>query len=413
MNKTNTFGHFLGGILLVAGSCIGAGMLGMPVLTSLAGFRPSVAMFTVCWLFMLTTGLLLLEVNLWFDEEVSIISMAGKTLGKAGQIIGWLLYLFLFYSLMVAYVTGSGALFSDFVLEITDVSLPFWIGSLLFIALLGYLVFTGTSAVDQFNRLLMAGLVISYLLLVVLGIPHVKKSFLAHSDWPVAIYAVPAMVVMFGFHNLVPSLTTYLKKDADRLKWMFIIGSFISLLVYLLWQWVILGIIPLEGELGLRHALDQGDIATHSLRRVVGGSWIVDIAEYFAFFAITTSFLGVALSFVDFLADGLKVKKTPSGKALLCCLVLLPPFVLGLAYPKAFLTALSYAGGFGAVTLFGILPALMVWKGRYSLRIVAEKMVPGGKVVLILLILFALMVVGFEIHHELGRYVRLEEQTVK
>ena len=45
-------GSVFGGILLVAGSCIGSAMLGLPVLTGLAGFAPSVAMFVICWLFM-------------------------------------------------------------------------------------------------------------------------------------------------------------------------------------------------------------------------------------------------------------------------------------------------------------------------------------------------------------------------
>ena len=59
---------FSGGILLVAGCCIGAGMLGLPVLSAQAGFAPSILMFFVCWLFMARTGLLLLEVNCGMAE---------------------------------------------------------------------------------------------------------------------------------------------------------------------------------------------------------------------------------------------------------------------------------------------------------------------------------------------------------
>ncbi|NGX44712.1 MAG: hypothetical protein K1060chlam3_00887, partial [Candidatus Anoxychlamydiales bacterium] len=35
-------GSVLGGMLLIAGSCIGAGMLGLPVLLGLTGFFPSI-----------------------------------------------------------------------------------------------------------------------------------------------------------------------------------------------------------------------------------------------------------------------------------------------------------------------------------------------------------------------------------
>lgn len=107
-------GSLTGGILLVTGCCIGAGMLGLPVLSALAGFVPSTFMFFISWIFMVCTGLLLLEVNLWFQDEVSIISMADRTLGTIGKIVGWGGFLFLFFALMVAYLSGTGILISDF-----------------------------------------------------------------------------------------------------------------------------------------------------------------------------------------------------------------------------------------------------------------------------------------------------------
>jgi tyrosine-specific transport protein len=168
-----------------------------------------------------------------------------------------------------------------------------------------------------------------------------------------------------------------------------------------MWEWLILGIVPIEGEGGFREALTQGNMATRALRNAVGASWIVDLAEYFAFFAIVTSFIGVALSLVDFLSDGLKVKKDRKGKIFLCFLTLAPPFLLSLLFPNIFLKALSYAGAFGAVILFGILPALMVWSGRYVKKIGAYPQVPGGKVSLILIILFSLGVFTLEIVHQI------------
>ncbi len=63
MQKGSHSGSVLGGVLLVTGCCIGAGMLGLPVMSALTGFYPTLAMFIVGWLFMAVTGLLLLEVN--------------------------------------------------------------------------------------------------------------------------------------------------------------------------------------------------------------------------------------------------------------------------------------------------------------------------------------------------------------
>ena len=89
-------GRTLGAILLVAGCCIGAGMLGLPVLSAQAGFVPSMFFFIASWFFMLCTGLLLLEANLWFKEDINVVSLAGHTLGKIGKAVGWIVFLFFF-----------------------------------------------------------------------------------------------------------------------------------------------------------------------------------------------------------------------------------------------------------------------------------------------------------------------------
>lgn len=391
-NNNSSSGSILGGTLLIAGCCIGAGMLGIPVMSALAGFQPSVTMFLLAWVFMVTTAFLLLEVNLWFTEDISIITMAGYTLGKIGQAIAWAIFLFLFYSLLVAYVAASGALFSDIIFGLFDTKLPQWIGSLVFTLLLAIMLYIGTRAVDRLNRLLMAGLIAAYITLVFVGAPYVEPVLLQHHDWSQAAFALPILLISFGFHNLIPSLTTYLGHNIKHLRITLLLGSIIPLFVYLVWEWLILGLVPIEGQGGFREALDQGQMATQTLQAVAGIPWVVNVAQAFAFFAIVTSFIGVALSFVDFLADGLKIKKDPSGKAILCSLVLLPPFFFAFIYPQIFLMALNYAGGIGTVILFGILPALMVWSGRYVQKIKGARLVPGGKITLLLVIVFSVAI---------------------
>lgn len=386
-------GNLLGGVLLIAGCCIGAGMLGLPVLSAKAGFIPSAFVFFLCWLFMVCTGLLLLEVNLWFGSEISIITMAGRTLGHSGKVLSWSVFLFLFYSLMVAYVAASGSLITDFLGQTTGIYWHPSVGGFLFCLLFGAILYLGTGAVDWFNRILMLGLIVSYFILIFVGRSYVDQNLLAHHDWSAATMVIPAVIVSFGYHNLIPSLTNYFHGDLKLLKWSILLGSSIPLIIYLIWEWMILGIVPLQD---FAVALDQGEIATEALKNAVGASWIVDIAQAFAFFAIVTSFLSVALSFVDFLSDGLNIKKTPRGKIILILLVLAPPFICALLYPTIFLVALNTAGGFGAVILFGILPALMVWKGRYSQKLGKMELVPGGKPLLVLVIAFSLWIIGLQ-----------------
>lgn len=390
-------GSVFGSALLVGGTCIGAGMLGLPVVSAMAGFVPSVMMFFCSWLFMLITGLLVLEVTLWFPGEVNIITMAGKTIGRWGQLLGWSLFLFLFYSLMVSYAAGSGQLVVDFIDQIFGLHVPQWVGSTLCVGIFGVTVYFGAFAVDSINRLLMAGLVVTYLLLVVLGLPHIDYTLLERREWSQAFWGLPVMIISFGYHNLVPSLVTYLQRDVKRLRKAIVIGSSLPLVIYLMWQGLTLGMIPPEAFKG---AIDAGSLVTHTLKQSVGSSWISDVAQYFALFAIVTSFLGVSLSFVDFLADGCKIKKDSRGKCIVCLMTFVPPLLFAIVYPNVFEMALQYAGGFGAVILFGVLPALMVWTGRDK-HLANKRLVPGGRATLTAVIAFALGVFGVQLYNAL------------
>lgn len=390
--------RLFGSILLISGCCIGAGMLGLPILSALAGFKPSFVMFLLCWAFMTTTGLLLLEVTLWFPDDVNIISMSSQTLGKVGKAIAWGTFLFLFYCILVAYVAGSGMMIVDFLQQYAHIQIAPWIGSLLCTLLLGGMLYAGTHITDLFNRVLMLGLIGTYVALVILGCPYIDHERLSHQDWRYAPLAIPTMILSFGFHNLVPSIATYLHRNRRQLTLAILMGSLIPLGIYLIWEALVLSLIPLEGEHSFRTVLNEGQLVTQALKAASGSFWVVNVTEGFAFFAIVTSFIGVGLSFVDFLADGCKIPKDNSlGKLLLCFLVLFPPYIFAFLYPHVFLTALNYAGGIGAVLLFGILPAVMVWVGRYQKKLGTKPLVPGGKVVLALIILFSLAVMALQI----------------
>ena len=393
-------GSIFGGSFLIAGSCIGAGMLALPIQTGITGFFPFLVMFICCWAFMACTGLLLLEVNLWFGHDVSIVTMARKTLGKTGQVVSWVTFCFLFYSLMIAYVSGGGTILIDLVNLVAGVTCPRWIAGLAITLFFGFQVYFGAIAVDRVNRIFMFGLIFVYIVLIFAGIGNVRMDLLLYSNWSKSLLVLPIMVVMFGYHNLIPSLTSYFQGQEKRLIWTIIIGSIISFVVCLLWEWIILGVVPVADIID---AVNNGELATRALQRIVGFGWISTAAQMFSLFAIITSCLGVALSFVDFLADGLHVtKRSPRSTLVLCILVMAPAFVFSLLSPTVFFTALSYAGGFAAVILFGVIPAMMVWVGRYYKNLATIIIVPGGKGVLVVVMIVALAIFSLELFHELG-----------
>jgi tyrosine-specific transport protein len=377
-------GSVLGGALLVAGTSIGGGMLALPVLTSLAGFMPSLVVYLLCWLFMASTGLLFLEISQWIKGESNILSMAERTLGKPGRYFAWVIYLFLFYCLTVAYMVGCGNIF----VELSQYRIPDWLGPLLFVILFAPFILISTAWASHLNIWLVAGLALSYLGFVFLGVYYVKPLLLKYHDWSYSMRVLPIAFTSFAYQGIIPTLASYMHHDAKNIRKAILIGSFIPMIAYTIWQALIMGIVPLEGPNGLKDALSQGQNAVHPLKYFIENEFVYVLGQAFAFFALITSFLGVALGLRDFLADGLNVHKDVKGKLLLALLVLLPPLCIAVSYPHVFLIALDYAGGFGCALLLGLLPIVMAWRGRYALDLPFSPQLPGGKIALICLGVF-------------------------
>jgi tyrosine-specific transport protein len=381
MQKT---GSLFKGALLVAGTSIGGGMLALPVATSLGGFLPSLLIYFLCWLFMASTGLLFLEVSTWIKEESNIISMAQMTLGRPGKWFAWIVYLFLFYCLTLAYVVGCGNLVSQLFPEM--ISERF--GSLLFVLIFAPFVYAGPHIVGRLNVLLMLGLGISYAAFVVMGAPHLNIDHLRYRDWSLAALGLPIAFTAFAYQGIIPTLNHYMNQDVRKVRLAILIGSFIPLVAYVIWQGLIQGIVPTFGPGGLVETLEQGGTAVAPLKNFLNTSSVYVLGQFFAFFALVTSFFGVTLGLLDFLADGLQVKKTAFNKLGLCLLIFLPPLAVSLYHPHIFLDVLDYAGGYGCALLLGLLPILMVWFGRYKHGYKGAFSFPGGKLSLALLLLF-------------------------
>lgn len=385
----------LGGILLIAGCCIGAGMLGLPVVSAMAGYIPSTLAMLLCCFFMGCTGLLILEASLYFDREVNLISIAGFVFGKAGKIGTGILFLAVFFCLMVAYTAAGGELFAHLL------DIPAAAGVVAFIAPIGILLYLGARAVDHINRVLMAGLAASYIALIVLGTGNVDLSKLTYYNIGAALGTIPIMLVSFGYGNLVPGLTHYLNRNVKQLRLSIIIGSMIPLCIYLAWNTVILGLISNADAISSEIAANKIEMVTGLLKSASGSSSVLLLANAFSIFAIITSFLTNGLSCIDFIKDGLNLSGTSKQRLLLTSVILLPPTLFALVSPHLFLQALGYAGGFATVLLFGILPVAAVYKGRYITKVNAPYRAFGGKTLLAVIFFVSLTFLGFELAQQL------------
>ncbi|KAK4753723.1 hypothetical protein SAY87_001827 [Trapa incisa] len=378
-------GSLSSAIFLVAGTTVGAGILAIPAVTQESGFLASAITCIICWVFMVATGLLIAEVNVNTMCEmgsggVSLVSMAMRTLGKVGvQIASWS-YIFIHYALLVAYVARSSDILTN------TLGIPLWESGILFSLIMGGICYFGSQRViGAVNGILVFGIVISFAALVAVANGDLHWDALLRANFGAVPMSIPVIALSFVYQNVVPVICTNLEGDLSKVRTSIVLGTAIPLALFLVWNAVILGTIT-DIDMGSDKIIDP----LQQLRSSNGA--VGPIIEVFSLIAIATSYIGFVLGLSDFLADLLKL---PSGQEqnspLPYILTLVPPLILSLLDPEIFFKALDFAGTYGVLVLFGILPAAMSWSDRYSsstnsssLRL--PELVPGGRITLAVLI---------------------------
>lgn len=386
----------LGSVFIVAGTTIGAGMLAMPIAAAGNGFLVSLAMLLVLWALMCYTALLLVEVYQHESHETGIGSVAQRYLGSSGKFITGFSMMFLMYALTAAYVSGAGEIItsnlkSSFAIEMAD-----WMGIVVFTVIGGGVVCFGTSSVDFINRILFAAKIVFLVIILALMMPHVEQQNLlaAPTEKVLILSAIPVFFTSFGFHGSVPSIVKYMGGDVKKLRVIFIIGSAIPLIAYILWQIATLGSIGtttfvgiLAENAGLNGLLD-------AIKDVAQSGKTELIAQMFMSLALATSFLGVALGLFDFLADLFKRQDNASGRLQTGLLTFGPPLVFALFYPKGFVMALGYAA-IALSILALLLPSAMAFKSRTLNQ--RKYQVLGGGLGLSLVFICGIIVIGVQL----------------
>ncbi|URE26799.1 Tryptophan/tyrosine permease family [Musa troglodytarum] len=351
-------GSVTSGILLVAGTTVGAGILAIPAVTQEAGFLASAITCILCWIYM--------------------VSMAMRTLGKFGVQAACMAE----NSRCPQWCT-SGRVLPSF---------RWCLGAYATLEVKLFLLFhCSQRVIGAINGFLVLGIVVSFTSLVGVASGGLQWQSLLQAHFEAIPQSIPIIALSFVYQNVVPVLCTNLEGDLSKVRTAVVLGTAIPLVLFLIWNAVILGTIP---------NLDTTGALTDPLQQLRSENGIVGpIVEVFSFFAIATSYIGFVLGLSDFVSDLLKL---PSGqsKPLPYLLTLLPPLVLSLLDPEIFFKALDFAGTYGVLVLFGVIPAAMSWSERYSkssLTPITPPLVPGGRSTLIIVTGGALFVIFSEI----------------
>ena len=356
--------------MIIAGTVIGAGMLANPTATSGVWFTGSLAVLLYTWFSMLSSGLMILEVNTHYPHGASFDTMVKDLLGPAWNVINGVAVAFVLYLLTYAYIFVGGDLTAKGIGSAVGSEISLSVGQLVFFGILAFCVWASARLVDRFTSILIGGMVLTFIWATGGLIADAKMPVLfdtqapaGTSYWMYAATALPVCLASFGFHGNVSSLLKYFKGDAPKVAKSLWAGTLIALVIYVLWQIAIQGNLP-RNEFAPVIATDgQVSVLIEVLSKFVQTGSMAAILSFFSYMAIATSFLGVTLGLFDYIADIFKWDDSVSGRTKTAALTFLPPLVSCLLFPTGFVTAIGYVGLVATVwTCF--LPSLLLLRSR-------------------------------------------------
>ena len=388
MNKT------LGSTLITSGTMIGAGMLAMPLTSAGIGFTFTVVLLILLWILLTYSALLFVEVYQTAEHDAGIGTLAAQYFGRPGRIIATSVLMIFLYALLSAYVTGGGAILASTLPDFAAPDLKMKGSILAFTILFGVFVAIGTSFVDALNRFLFIAMIAALFIVLGLMIPEIKIDNLMAMpiDKALLISASPVFFTAFGFHGSIPCLNKYLEGDVKALRFSIIVGSAITLVGYILWQFSTHGVLSQTRFLEILNQDPTLNGLIEAVRVITGSTIIAAIVKIFSALALITSFLGVALGLLECIEDLLKRAFNISANRLsLGFLTFLPPLLFAFFYPEGFILALGYAGQMFAFYAV-VLPAALVWKARHQHPNLPYR-VPGGSGVLLFVSILGTIIV--------------------
>jgi tyrosine-specific transport protein len=284
---------------------------------------------------------------------------------------------FIHYALLIAYIAEAGDIINQ------SFNLPYqYMGPMIFTSIIGSIVAFGSSSlIEQTNNFFVIIVLVSFASLVSIGLPLIKYNNLLQGDITSLLSTIPVMFVALVYHNIVPSICSILKYDKKSIQKAILIGSFIPLLMFLTWNFVILGIDSNSNGLDPVNALRQ---SSSNNNNILVSSFISIFSES----AIITSFLGFVIGLMSFYTD---IFPNKSNRDIgLYSIVLIPPLIIAIFNPNIFLNALDIAGTYGISLLFGAIPCILAWRLREQYQDLKnfqyQNFIPFGNISLIIIL---------------------------
>ncbi len=359
-----------GAVMLVSATCIGGGMIALPMMLAQLGIAASILLMLAIWLFVYYSSLVNLELNLQAGEGMSLGALGNKFSGKGAAAIGVISLKMLSYALLSVYIYGGSSVLQKMAsLDSFALVSSFYA----FVAVLFLLI--PIKLLDYINRLLFIGFLVVVGILVAgllssvnwHNLPIFSDSYKKISVWMIVI---PVVFTAFGFQVIFHTLTNYCQKDSRLLKTVFFWGSLIPAFVYIIWTFSVLSVVYNENPSFYQQMvsgnINVGDLV-QALSSIAKLKFVQLLIWWITLLAIITSILGVGVGLCDALKDMLKSKiKNNSIRNVIAAIVtILPAYLVAILIPNAFISVLAFAGMI-LVVIAILLPIYLFNKGRFK-----------------------------------------------
>ena len=342
------------------------------------------------WICMLSTAIILAgQKSLTESETADLPTFFQQELGTAGKWVTVVANLIILYGLLTAYISGAAEVLETLFPE-NPVPLPLLM--LAFFVLATFMTLFGMNLMRKGNAVIMILMWITFGTLVYFCARHVNVGQLRFTDWHYLPASLPVVVTAFHFHNIIPSICRTMNHDQWAIRRAMFIGTFIGLVMNLVWVFVVIAALPLEavGHDSVLYAFKQNLPATVPLSDILHTQVFTICALVFALLAMTAAYMANGTALSSFIRDLTNTYLHTKNRAVAYCLAFLPPLVISILYPAIFLKAIDLVGGVGIDIIFGILPGIILIKyGRGNWKAYG----------MVLVLIFA-VILGYELVQE-------------
>jgi len=337
---------FIYSVSTLSSTIIGVGLFSLPYITLKMGFWSMIGYFLVLGTLVLLIHYFFGELSLATPDRKRLPGFAKIYLGNWAEKLAYFSIILGIFGAILAYLIVGGEFLESFLA-------PFFGGGNLFYTIFYFVlgavaIFFGIKFISkiEFWGLILFFVVLIFVFLKERFLINIGNLFLAQETKDFFLPYGPVLFSLWGA-TLIPEVEEMLGKDKKLLKKAIILATFIPIIIYLFFIYIILGICGFQTT----------ESALTGLRNFVGEE-IVMLMLFFGILATFTSFISMSLTLRNVFWYDLKINKNLA--FLVVCFFPLFLFLVGI---KRFIPIISVVGGV-MLGIDGILILLMYGKIR-------------------------------------------------